>query len=270
MKTTFTKTIYLLLLCIACNTISAQTFTVLANDSAKDHGIGPDLKSFSYRVDIAQDSIWFQIKTHNSITTNDGFMIGLDTNQNSTDGEAWKIGSSSTSRKYDHALFIAYDLNTATFIEVSLGKVNSNNKINAGVSLVDTNELIVSVPLSLIDGDKKFNLMLGAAAADVIFTGATIDQSPENNYLTINLNTTSLGNEFTGFNFKVYPNPANDILYWSVSTNKVAIEPLVIYNIMGERVAEEDYYKGMLDISLFKTGVYFVSYMNTTFKLIKD
>ncbi len=269
MKTIFTKAIYLVLLSIVCNSITAQTFKLLSNDSVGDHNIGPDLKAISYRVDVAQDSIWFKIETYNSITTNDGFMIGLDTNQNSNDGETWKIGSTNTVRKYDHALFIAYDLNTATVIEVSLGKVNSNNKINAGVSLVDTNELIVSTPLSLLDGDKKFDLVLGAAAADVIFTGATIDQSPEADYLTINANTTSLGGELSKFNFKVYPNPANEALYWSVDATITDNGVLSIYDLVGNKVAEESYIKGNCDISTLKAGVYIVSFKSSAFKFIK-
>ncbi|MFX3625814.1 MAG: T9SS type A sorting domain-containing protein [bacterium] len=270
MKTIFTKAIYLVLLSIVCNTITAQTFKLLSNDSVGDHNIGPDLKAISYRVDVAQDSIWFKIETYNSITSNDGFMIGLDTNQNTTDGDPWLIGSLRTVRRYDHALFIAYDLNTATVIEVSLGKVNSNNKINAGVSLVDTNELIVSTSLSLLDGDKKFDLVLGAAAADVIFTGATIDQAPEADYLTINANTTtSLGDELSKFNFKVYPNPANEALNWSVDATITDNGVLSIYDLVGNKVAEESYIKGNCDISTLKADVYIVSFKSSAFKFIK-
>jgi hypothetical protein len=270
MKTIITKAINIALLSLMCNSISAQTFKLLANDTANDHNIGPDLKAISYRVDITQDSIWFKIETNNAITTNDGFMIGLDTNQVNTDGETWKIGSANTVRKYDHALFIAYDLNTATSIEVSLGKVNNNNKIGAGVSLVDSNELIVSTSLSLLDNDRKFDFVLGAAAADVIFTGATIDQIPEQDYLTINANTTSLGGELTKLDFEIYPNPVSDVLHWNVNTNIKSNEKVSIYNIAGVMITNESFYKGKIDLSPLKEGVYIVAYKTHFFKFIKE
>lgn len=264
MKTLFTKAIYLVLLSTLCNTISAQTFKLLSNDSAGDHNIGPDLKAISYKVNIAQDSIWFKIETNNSITTNDGFMIGLDTNQNTSDGETWKIGTTNTVRKYDHALFIAYDINTASFIEVRLGKVNSNPTITAGVSLVDTSTLIVSTKLSLLDNDKKFDLVLGAAAADVIFTGATIDQSPEAGYLTIDANTTSVKEEPEAANFKIYPNPTTNSIYWKVEPNTSSSKLLKVFDMAGRKVKETSYASGELDVSELKIGVYYIKGNNST------
>src|ERR1044071_1939706 len=103
--------LHAVLLILMSGTMYGQSFTLLTTDPSGDQKPGSgsgaaDVKSISYSLDIANDSLWIKLETHNPVTTaNDfGLMLGIDTNEVTTDGTTWPGANSSM--KYDHALFV--------------------------------------------------------------------------------------------------------------------------------------------------------------------
>ncbi|MEG1022022.1 MAG: T9SS type A sorting domain-containing protein, partial [Myroides sp.] len=67
--------------------------------------------------------------------------------------------------------------------------------------------------------------------------------------------TNASNNEFVLDNFKIYPNPASDILNISLESNLV-FEKAVLYNNLGQIVKEAN--QEVVDVSALAKGIYFV------------
>ena len=75
---------------------------------------------------------------------------------------------------------------------------------------------------------------------------------------------TSIENINVNSNLRAYPNPSNEKLY-VLGTN----EPICIYNVKGEKIYFSNQLE-VIDISLWKNGIYFLQSGNSVVKVIKQ
>lgn len=77
---------------------------------------------------------------------------------------------------------------------------------------------------------------------------------------------TSASNELFQDDFKVYPNPVNDLLF----TSSKHPSSTTIKNLFGQIILKNEYSETGIDVSNFKTGVYLIESENQSKLLIKD
>lgn len=79
--------------------------------------------------------------------------------------------------------------------------------------------------------------------------------------------TSKQNNEETSLNFKVFPNPANNLLNIHLNGNKILNFQLEIMDILGNKIFEKNYYlqsslNDAIDISQFPSGLYILQLKN--------
>lgn len=233
-----------------------QAYTTLATDPAADLALDPngtDIKSCSYRIDQAHDSIWFKVETYNAVATGAdfGFVLAIDTNKVVTDGTAW--GGSNTSMKYDQAVYI-YQNSWFPGYYYEIGKPGATTNISGDLSRPDNKTFIFRFKMSELDQDGKFNIMIGSGFFDVASSGSVIDQVPNTNYLTIPV-TTSVSPIIGDNGIRVYPNPVTDRLHWNTAAGSYN-STVSLYSITGQEVLNVPFGKGELDLSMLEKGLY--------------
>lgn len=192
---------------------SAQTFNIIAKDSLGDVITGgPDVKSLAYSIDSTRDSLWFKLETYNQISINSsfGFIIGLDTDNVTTNGHAW-LGTN-TSMKYDRAFIIMMNSIMPGFYYAEAGVPGFTTSIPVHVQRPDNNTFIINTKLSLLDPDGKFNLLASTSDFDAAFVvnPYIYDEIPDNGHGYLSVPSFPSAIQKTNENFKdiiVYPNP---------------------------------------------------------------
>lgn len=82
--------------------------------------------------------------------------------------------------------------------------------------------------------------------------------------------TTGIPTQSTGNDFSVYPNPANETLFISLTDASAKIESVKIVNMLGQTVSAiaQSQLQGGIDISQLPTGVYMVQVVNEATKSV--
>lgn len=80
-----------------------------------------------------------------------------------------------------------------------------------------------------------------------------------------NVNLSVSDNKLT--DFKIYPNPATDIL--TVTTENNPIEKLTVYSVAGMKVLEQNTIENSIDVSALKTGTYFLEIISSEGKSVQ-
>ena len=233
---------------------SAQSFTLLANDNQGDNTqtFAKDIKSLSYAMDMAQDSIWIKIEFYEDISGDFGCAIGIDTNLMVTDGTSWN--GSNTSMKYDYVIYLERNGLFEQYI-------SSFSTLVKNVAEPDPVTLIVNLQLSEMDDDGTFNLIAGTGSFVISTACATYDDIPDNGYVTIPtvMSITEPGNQIE---WSVFPNPNTGEFTFEMQVKEAQEMTLKIVNILGQEVFIEKQqllsgnYRKQIDIQKYPRGLY--------------
>lgn len=219
---------------LAMQKTSAQ-YTLLNTDPMDASMSGAaDIKTVSYKMDLAHDSLWLKVETHNSFTnTADfGIMFGIDTNQNPMDGTTWM--GMNTSMKYDQALFVIQNSMMPGYMGF-IGQPGSPTSMPVFVTRPDNYTFIFRVKLSQIDPNHKFNMIVGGGYFDIFNTGNVYDDAPNSGALTVQLNTTGISAITGSGSLRVYPNPARDNFTITLPDNTEGA--ILLFDLTGRQVA---------------------------------
>jgi hypothetical protein len=256
----FTKTIFALLLVAGFSGNSfSQDFILLAEDPENDEisNGNEDLKAVYYALDEANDSLWFKIEYYNGDVTGDmGLVFGIDTNLVADDGLTWDGGNQSLQPD------VIFTINHVFFSAPFYGFSNHDFHYQTRVG-DDTKEIIVNIKYSELDGDGKFNLLLGAAFFSVdADSRQTYDQLPNNVLGFIAFPPAPNSNSEVAeplAPLQISPNPAGDFFELKMPESG----QLMVSDVNGKTVFMGDYKPGSpLDCSQWPTGWY--SLMLTT------
>lgn len=260
---------------------NAQAFETLVTDVAGDAFMSgynlPDIKSISYYITAAEDTIVFRIETHNELFTNPdgdfGLMFGFDTDLNPANGTTW-LGDN-TSMKYDKVLFIVQNGHMEpgvirTAIEVA--PVGGYLYDHYPIVTPDERTLIIHLPLDSINSDGELNLIVGSGFWNIYENGDVIDEAPEADYIEIRKGTTGIGDFFRpGKSFSVFPNPAKDVLHLNLAQNQKKIKMVSIFDLSGKDLGDRKLSgNNSLDIGNLHPGVYIIQVENVAQMFIKQ
>jgi len=190
-----------------------QTFTTIGTDKSGDvqpPGYANDMKTLSYAVDKAQDSLWFRIESYDTLQGDFGFAIGLDTDNDITNGHAW--GGANQSMKYDLVVFIQRDivLPTMIFGGVETGP-SQTTSAHFEPRVVDPHTIEVNLKLSEITTSGVLHIVAGSGAFDVESNGDIYDDLPDKTYITLDLQADVAARSGPlNSTAAVYPNPGAD------------------------------------------------------------
>jgi hypothetical protein len=189
-----------------------QTFITIGTDKSGDvlQPFANDMKSLSYAIDKAHDSLWFRIGTYDIIQGDLGFAIGLDTDNNITNGHAW--GGANHSMKYDLVVFIERDivLPTMIFGGVETGPSHPTTA-HFAPSVVDPHTVEVNLKLSEITSRGLLHIVAGSGAFDIESNGDVYDDLPDKTYITLDLQADVAASAGPpNSTIAVYPNPCAD------------------------------------------------------------
>jgi hypothetical protein len=256
------KTFYIIAIIFStCGNCTAQPFILLSNDSQGDvmSIASMDLKSLSYRMDVAQDSIWFKVETFNPVDPNGdlGMMFGFDTNNIVTDGIHWN--GQNSSMNYDQSLLVFQDVMSPNYYGMTYNSGGSG-WVTIDVQRPDSFTFIIRSPLSPLDSDGIFNLIFGAGTFDIISNRDIYDDLPEANYFSISPTTGVKELEKTLKHVNIFPNPASKYLHASISEKSFLADSYIIYSSYGTEIQKGKYESGYsIDITNLKTGMYFLT-----------
>jgi hypothetical protein len=257
-----------------------------ADPSGDDEGLGPDIASLCVAIDVAQDSIWFRIMTHDPMTEF-GFNIYIDDDQNPADGcspeEVWGgpgsgYSAPNTSIGMDNRFIFISRGSSAEQSWTETWCPGGASSSAAPFYTPDANTMIVNALLSDVDldggGDGKFNVVVAACEP---WLGAGSDYIPDaGSYFTVNPPTA--GTEIVTVEPKltVYPNPTTDklIVRHQDLDHRSTIKLL---NVIGEELPFElkvQNGEAELDLAHLKPQVLFLQLSTTygeseTLKIIK-
>lgn len=237
----------------------AQNYTLLNNDPNGDNPtLGLDLKSISWRYNLAQDSVWFKVESYTAITpTSDvGLMFGIDTNQVGTNGHTW-MGTTNSSMKYDQALFV-YQNGWFSGYYGELGDPGSANPVPVNVQLLNSNTLIINLKLSVLDPNKKFNMVLGSGGFSVSGTGQVYDDVPNTTFMTLQANNPSSVWETPVLEaMKIFPNPARTQVHWDHAPGRVHASDVVqLQDMSGRVIRSVAASEGRMPVEDLPAGIY--------------
>ncbi len=188
----------------------SQSFKLLANDPSGDATVtfAPDIKSLSYDMNVAEDSIWFTVETYTAIDPygDVGMMFGFDTNSVSNDGLAWNGANSFFN--YDQSLLVFQNIISPNYYGYYYNSQGSG-MAPLIVSRPDSFTFIIRTVLSPLDGDGNFHLLFGTGGFDILATRAVFDESPDVGYFDISAVTGVSQSERLQNNFSVFPNPCH-------------------------------------------------------------
>lgn len=245
---------FLLAFGLALPTFS-QDFKLLAEDAENDQSPNyqDDLKAVWYALDEASDSLWFKIQYYDATPTGDfGLVFGIDTNLVAEDGLVWSGGNQSI--KPDVVLTI----NHVFFFEPFYG--HSNHDFHYSARLGDDDlEIIVNIKYSELDGDGKFNFVLGGSQFDVDENyRPTYDQLPSNTQGAISFPPQPSGSEemtATHAELLTSPNPTDD--FFAIAHPESG--QITVNDAAGRLVFSGDYQPGLqIDCSRWHAGFYVV------------
>lgn len=219
------------LLCLHVS-VAAQTFSQIISDPMGDNLNGvADIKTVSYAMDLAKDSIWFKVETYNPKTdSNDfGLEIGLDTDMNINNGTIWD--GSNKAMKYDHALFITQNSMFPGLRTAEIGTSGSTTSFKANITRPDKYTWVINAQLSKLDKDHKFNIIVGGAFFDCPYTpGSVYDDAPNTGYKTITA-PAAVPSVTPAPIVSIYPNPVKDHLI--ISSDAVIKGQITVYDLTG-------------------------------------
>ena len=225
-----------------------------------------DISAIGYKIDVAKDSIEFKITTYDTVSLSKslGFAFGIDSNQVAGDGHKWQGGISATnpSFKYDNYLAV-YKPGSAATWTAKVGSPSSMQDISSKVSLSNPDKatFIIRMPLSYLDKNAKFNIVVGMgdeSLADPALMYTIREAVPNSGSSTIAVQTP---NNVTDIDknsaLVVYPNPASRTLRVILPVSYSHGTKYSIISLTGQLVKEGDLpASGDIDISSFSKGHY--------------
>jgi hypothetical protein len=205
--------------------LQEMNFTLLGTDivDAVPFGLDSDIKSLSIFSDRENDSIYFKIEVYGKLNIF-GFYIFFDSDLDINNGfgvieplTTQPFPTPNGSMKFDER-FTFVSKNT---VETSSGIMKwngvSSEKINNCYYEIQDNFIIIGAKLSDCDypqNDGMFNLVVISGEPDF---GKFIDFIPDDKYFSISL--TSTDDNLESADILIYPNPASDYVFISISNN---------------------------------------------------
>ncbi len=250
----------LLLLLIFSSPLFSQDFNLLYDDAQGDPSVNgiADIKSVSYAIDEAADSIWFKVEFYNSIAGDLGIVYGIDTDLTPGNGLEWNSSNNSSLKPE-----VVFTVNR-NFIapETIYGFSNITLDYTSYEGETDS-VMITNLTLSQLDEDGKFNFVLGTSGFDADVNNRTIfDDAPESTFLTVDV-TTSV-EDINGLmdTPKFYPNPGRNQVELTQLPNSLQ---LICYDQWGREWQKLSISTTTftLDTSSWPEGMYY-------FKIISD
>ena len=225
-------TLLFLSLCLAPS-LFAQDFILLENDPENDptlNGVA-DLRSVSYAIDEAADSLWFEIALHTELPGDLGIVFGIDTDLVPDNGLQWDFPGN-----MDLAPEVVFTINRNFIAPDQLyGFSNITLEQQARFGENDST-IIVNMRLSALDDDGRFNLTLGSSFFDCDANNRFIfDNLPETGFLTVDI-TSNVTVASVPVSTKAFPNPVLDQLYIEKPAGKT-VDTYWIINSAGQRIA---------------------------------
>ena len=250
------KFFYVLSFLFITSFISAQDFQVLVSDPAGDPTINgiADIRTVSYAVEESMDSLWFKVEFYNSIGGDMGMVFGVDTNLVVDDGFEWN-SNNNTSLKPD----VIFTVNR-NFIDPTIIYGSSSIPLNHESREGDNDStIIVNMPLSNLDSDGIFNLLIGAGGFSVDVNNRNVyEDAPDAGFITVDISTAIPTIYSPKHSLKILSNPTQD--YCQLVFEASGTKRLQVYNANGqlfqELVIRENSYS--LDCREWSTGVYFL------------
>ncbi|MEA3443884.1 MAG: T9SS type A sorting domain-containing protein [Bacteroidota bacterium] len=187
-------TILIALNLIACQLIFSQNFIKLADDEINDDYPGfMDALAVYYAIDITVDSLWIKIESHNTQSSDRGFVIAFDTNLVVNDGfELWQnnlqSGQANNSMKFDIAVFVYQTCMVpgTTFYEARNKYGDIISDLNFNVSFHNDHFAEFRFQLSRLSSNAEFNLLAGTGSFDITPGGSgPSDIIPNTEYMSI-------------------------------------------------------------------------------------
>jgi len=225
-------TLLFLSLCLAPS-LFAQDFILLENDAENDPTMNSiaDLRSVSYAIDEAADSLWFEIALHTELPGDLGIVFGIDTDLVPDNGLQWDFPGN-----MDLAPEVVFTINR-NFIAPDQLYGFSNITLDQQARFGENDStIIVNMALSTLDDDGRFNLTLGSSTFDCDANNRFIfDNLPETGFLTVDI-TSNITEASAPVSTKAFPNPVLDQLYVEKLDRK-QIDTYLIFNSAGQRIA---------------------------------
>jgi hypothetical protein len=226
------------------------------------HNLGKDIKSIEIASNIPKDSIWIRIRCYDSLTGDHGLSILFDTNQIAGDGKKWNYTNNggNTSLKYEKKLDLLNNKYFPPAHVILYDTTGQNFTQNIGLQRPDSFTVVLSLKLSDIDSDGKFNLVAGSGQ----FDGTMNDNLPNSGFFDYDAHAPSTTIEpqlKSSAETLYYPNPTSGkLVYHSQVKGK-----LRIVNWLGEEVYHHSLQEGinLLDMSHLPQGNYFLMEENS-------
>lgn len=231
---------------------TAQTFVTLGTDANNDVLCAcTDLKQLSVAYNIAQDSVWFKIETHNARGAAYGYYIEIDWDNNSSNGSSWTGGGGATTcdgpanypqmRDRGICVWPAYK-----FMEQwsSTGGTNVPGSI-VNVRYPDAYTVIVNTKLSDVDNNSDGNFNVFASVGAQNYGYDMLDIMPASGFY----NTAFVGVEKNILDKNEDIILADKQLLLSNSLQK-SIQSISVFDITGKLVLEvKNPGSGSIDVS---------------------
>lgn len=237
----------------------AQNWQLLVSDPQGDVGTPSvqDAKTLSYAVDSIADSLWFKVELYDTVALNRdwGFFLGLDTDQDTTNGAPWN-GYQNNSLRIDYAVEFYNNMFFPPTVNNLLTHDQQLVTDSVYYRIEPEHTLVIRLPLSLIDSDTHMNVI--ASWAD--FTGSRWDDLPNTGYVTTGATTTATSHPTqVGPTLRIMPNPASDWL--AVEHAPGLITTLLLADMHGRTVLTAPASGAghqLLDVSGLAPGMYFL------------
>lgn len=267
------RRVFIILVLAMCGIdATAQYKDLVSNDPQGDADlfvVTRDLKTISYMMSAAKDSIYFKIVTYDTLGDKNsiGFAFAIDSNESSANGDKLP-GCSATQNKdwkFDHALYITKLPNASAWkAEIGVPNMLQNVTSSVNISHPDKYTFIVRAPMALIDKNGKFAIVVGAGEAENI-TGPYVctmhDAAPNSGSAQVNESgaTNIAFAKSANGQLKLYPNPASGTLNLYTDTNLKGVA-YTIYTITGQKagtgVINND---NKIDIGSLSKGNYIIN-----------
>ncbi len=240
----------------------AQNFTSLGTNDPADatSTTGGDIKSVEYAMDIAKDSIWFRIVSHNTLS-NFTYYIFCDSDLNTSNGFSIDQPMSppphpnpNTSMKMDNRFMWCGRLGSFVTGEIEKWSGTGGSQSSpANVTIVNGTTVIVGGLLSDFDtlvSDNMMNVVVSSSGNNNFF-GGIIDYYPDNSYVALPLSTSVA--EQKQSKVVLTPNPSQGLFKIRNAKN---VKRVVVYNISGQKVKEVQGNTSVIDMTSFQKGIY--------------
>jgi len=186
-----------------------QTFTTMATDISGDTNPGDlDAKAVSVAHNVSQDSVWFLIETHNQRSGDYGYVIGINKDNNATNGNDW-MGATNNSFKWDILIILSFSSLMQTSPTAFAMTADGNSLGAVNYKLIDGTKTRISIQRSLINTTGSFKFAAGVGSFDIESAGS-LDDIPNTGSVAYPAATdiNDVGNQ----SFSLWPNPAKESL----------------------------------------------------------